>query len=228
MTTLTNVIAAAILIWSPPREHNQPQLQGSLAESPEAYEARVASIAGDIVEVVSAPEEQPLFGDADLYKTSIALATLSFFEGREMLYVDRGKCQDPTWTQTEEGHRQMMSGDCDGGLGPGHRGYAYSLWQIHPEEGVVLTANGGWSRAFNFSPQWRATHSGEIIGGREMLEDRKVAIRVALHMARQSLKAGAGLCNFTGGDDITRGCPKAKARLNFARAWWTAHPYVSE
>ena len=141
-----------------------------------------------------------------------------------MLFVDKGYCNDPTWASSHEGHVQMVSGgDCDGGLGYG--ALAVSLFQIHPEEGIVLTQDGGWSRAFNFSPEWRAIHSGEILLKSELLEDRKNAVRVALHFVRQSLTRSGGLCAYTGEPGP---CPKAAARLNFARNWWTRHPFKQD
>lgn len=215
--TLTQAVVTAVLLWSPAREHNQPQLQGSLAETPEAYEARINSVASDIVEVVSLPEEEPLFDpsrtpEAD-YKSAIMVAALGFFESRFMLYIR--SCNDYAWRKTAEGRRQLLSGDCDGGL-------AWTYWQVHPAEGLVLTPEGGWSRAYNFPDGWRATHSGEIIGGAEMLSDTKVAVRVVVHMLRQSLKRSGGLTGYTG---ETESNFKAAARLNFARNYWTSHPW---
>ena len=194
--TLSTYILTFILTTSPARAH--------AAEGKEAYETRAATIADDIVAVVSEETEPAVFPqDDDRHKTATLIATLAFWESNFQLYVDNGSCDDRAWRKTREGRATLLSGDCDGG-------WAYSMFQIHPEGGIALEPGGGWHHEFG------------AIDGQAMLADRKVAVRVALHMARQSIGHGAGLCQYSG--EIGP-CPKAAARLSFAQRWWAAHPY---
>ena len=74
-------------------------------------------------------------------------------------------------------------------------GHAFSLWQIHPYAGA---------------------------SGREMIANRRVAIREAVARLRVSLDAGRGLCGYTGEVGT---CPKANLRLRTALVWEKGHPW---
>jgi hypothetical protein len=110
-----------------------------------------------------------------------------------------------------EARKLLSMGNCDGG-------FANSMWQIHDEGGIVLDGQG-W-RHVNGAKDLESAFTGET-----MRADRKAAIRVALHMVRQSLLAHAGLCQYTGEPGP---CPKGALRLSFASRWWAAHPFVDD
>lgn len=211
----------------------QHKVEASIQNHKEAR-ARYASIASDIVTVVRS--ERPAFpSDENRSRTAVLVATVAFYEAAFMGYVDQGLCNDWKWrhpTTTGPGAvsvdevKQRMgilkAGSCDGG-------WAFSMWQIHPfdsswHEGMVLLDDAHeWSFA-------SYVHDGEdrpIILGKDMIADRRVAARMALHMLRRSLGAqGAGnLCGYTG---ETQSCWKGALRQNFASDWSAKHPFVPE
>jgi hypothetical protein len=55
-----------------------------------------------------------------------------------------------------------------------------------------------------------------------MIEDRRKAVRAALHILRPSVRANNNLCGYTGESSP---CSKGKKRLDWANKWWTAHPF---
>jgi hypothetical protein len=80
-------------------------------------------------------------------------------------------------------------------------GHAYGMWQVHP-------------------PNEDATI------GRTYVADRKTGIRAALSIARESLKAGAGLCHYSGESQKgPHGCRLASMRLETARSWVEQFPF---
>ena len=109
----------------------------------------------------------------------------------------------------------LAAGDCDGGR-------AYSLWQIHGGGGLVLLASGGYvSRGQAGSEQ----DGSQLVTAQDLITDRKIAAKTALHMIRVSVKQSGGLCGYTG----ERGeCPKAKARLEKAKSYLRARPYLTD
>ena len=195
--------------------------------------ARQAETASDIV-FVAREDRRPLFpGDGLRDQTAVLVAGVAFFESGYSGFVDRGDCNDHSWrhpsltgpdavTPEEFKKRKTLlaTSGCDGG-------WAYSDWQIHPfdyawREGIVLLDD---DRAWMFSADVRDGEEHEIIAGKDMIADRRQAARVALHMLRRALgPTGQGnLCGYTG----ERGyCPKAEARLQFAKDWSRRHPFV--
>lgn len=162
---------------------------------------RFPSIADDIVTVVLDPTEPSLFhDDPSKLKTAVLLATVAYFEGHFWEYVEDGTCN-----ASDRSNPILKNGPCDGGT-------AYSLWQIHPEHGLVLL-NNTWGYS---------THNDSInvITGEKLLADRKLSAKTALHFLRASLNRNGTLCEYTGEH---KECPKAKARLDFANAWVKAH-----
>jgi hypothetical protein len=168
-------------------------------------------VARDIA--VVALSERPAFdGDESRARTALLLAAVADYEGAHYRdYVDRGMCNDPAWRATEKGRVTMLQGDCDGGI-------AHSLWQIHPEFGglVLLDDDREWTHS------WEAKGAVPILG-RNLVEDRKLAARVALHMMRRSLRSHAGLCLFTGEQAP---CPKGAQRLAHAESYSKRHPFA--
>lgn len=205
MTPLAAYLAAATLSWSPAAEH----LPRTHVEADEA--AVVAfreAIASDVAEVVEDPNEQPLFpGDLSKGETIIQIGALAFFEGRFWSYVDDGSCNNAAWKKAR-GHDPLL---CDGSS-------AWTLWQLHDGFGTPH----GWDHGLAFDGDvWRYDSRG--YKGRDLVRDRKVAARMALHFARKSLKASGTLCGYTG-EPAGSGCPKAKQRRDLARSYFLAHP----
>jgi hypothetical protein len=164
------------------------------------------AVARDIANVASDASEQPIWGDdVTRAKTAIVLTALAFFESRFWRFVDEGICNG------RDSSRVRALGNCDGG-------YAYSLWQIHPEDGLVLVGDG-WAHARDV----RGVR--EVITGKMLIADRTLAARVALHIARRSIRAGAGLCQYTG---ELGPCPKGNTRLGFALRWVARHPFTQD
>lgn len=180
------------------------------------------AIAVDIAVVVSAESEPPVFTHDDARgETGILMATLAFFEGGLQKWVDatfEGGCNDTVWRASKTGRATMAGvGDCDGGN-------AISLWQVHVEHTLALLPDGGWRAAAGDDLADGGPPDGvDLIRPRD-LRDRRVAVRVALHMARESVFVTGSLCHYSGEGAFGGGCPKAKARLDFARNWWQHHP----
>ena len=192
--------------------------------------ARQASTAGDIVSVVRS--EQALFeGDTDRSRTAVLVAALAFFESGFAEYVDAGQCNDWSWKHprttgpdavpADEVKRRkslLASGPCDGG-------FAYSDWQIHPfdsiwRDGLVLLDG---PRSWSFAADVGDVQEHEIIHGKDMIEDRRKAARVALHMLRRAMGTGrSNLCGYTG---ESGSCPKGAQRMKFALDWSSRHPF---
>lgn len=207
MMKLVTYLVAAMLFWSPAKEH---------APAPPAEtEARYTAIATDIATVVLDENEQTLFpGDMEKAETGLQVAGMAFFESRFWVYVDDGRCNDRTWRKKHFGEQPI----CDGGI-------AFSLWQIQTRylaprgralpaklDGIALVGDG-----------WE--HAPDGYKGRDLLADRKTAARVALHMMRQSLRTTRSLCGYTG----ERGsCPKAKQRRELAHRYFVAHPFEAD
>jgi hypothetical protein len=196
--TLAAYIAAAMLSWSPAREH--------VPDLPADTEARYALIAGDIAAVAEDEREAPLpVGDRSRAQSALVLASVAFFESRFWTWVDDGSCNSRTWRAAHHADAAV----CDGS-------HAFSMWQIHTEaqagfDGIALDESG-----------WH--HDAEGLRGRDLINDRRAAARVALHMLRQSLTAGhgGGMCGYTGESQMT-GCVKGKARLELALRYRREH-----
>lgn len=173
---------------------------------------RHSEIARDIVWVVTEPNESPLWDDdISKAKTSILLASIAFFESRYRDYVSSGNCNDYEWRQSTEGRKLLSLGDCDGGL-------ARSIFQLHMGIGIVLVDGGGWKYSSSGKEEG-------VVTPQEVISDTKKAVRVALHMSRKSIRAGAGLCWYSGEGADGNGCPKANIRLNFAKSYSAKNPF---
>jgi len=190
-------LVAAMTFWSPIREH-APEPPGVVLE-------RYTAIATDIAEVCLDPKEPPVFRSGDgggRIPTCVLLGSLAFHEGRYFRWVDDGTCN-------QKGYKADQRGTCD-------HGAAYSIWQIQPGKPGLVLLGDSWSLWSKLSPEPRIT-------GDDLIRDRRLAGRMALHMARQSLKAGS-LCVYT--HEPCKGeHPNANARLNTAMAWSRANPF---
>jgi len=141
--------------------------------------------------------------------TGALLAALAFFEGAFLSYVDDGSCNSDRWRlQAYAKHITWSTKICDAGN-------AFSLWQIHPEGGVVFTANGEWEHRGAFDAMGRARDG--VITGKMLTIDRITAIRVALAFVRKSYRVTGGLVGYTG--EPGPNYPKARARERFVENW---------
>jgi hypothetical protein len=171
---------AAMIAWSPVAQHARLDHDASVTE------ARYRSIAASIDRGVSDPREPPLYaGAGGRAKTAFLVASLAFHESRFWARVDEGRC---------------ALRECDAG-------FAWSLWQVHPEDGIVLDGVT-FVHARNRSPTWVLEHSAEVITGPQLIRDRDLAVRVVLHVARRSIR------------QWTTGV----AAKRHAEAWWQRHP----
>jgi hypothetical protein len=94
---------------------------------------------------------------------------------------------------------------------------AHSLWM---RRGGDCDGGKAWS-------MWQVHVPGDSVeAGRALVVDRKSAIRAALTIARASLKAGRGLCYYSG--ETFPHCRLADLRLETARHWTDMFPYVPE
>jgi hypothetical protein len=209
MTPLAAYVVAASLAWSPVAEH-LPRVHDAADEA--VVVAFREAIAADVAEVVADPNEQPLFpGDLSKGETAVQIGALAFFEGRFWSYVDNGSCNDANWKKAH-GHDRLL---CDGSA-------AWSLWQLHDG----FSTPHGWDHGLAFDGDgW--VYDSKGYRGRDLVRDRKLAARMALHFARKSLKASGTLCGYTG-EPKGSGCPKAKARRDLAHAYFVSHPFAAE
>ena len=192
LEALTTYLLAAMLAWMPAR--NQVH-----RETEEETLARYRSIAADVAEVCLDPNEPPVFeGENARVKTALLLLSVAFWESAFRPDVDRGTCKPP---------------ECDNGL-------AVSLWQLHPEDGFIFDGDV-YTFARNRTAQWREEHARDIYGREQLLGDRKLAARIALHIIRYSMKNAHSLGIYTG--EGGNG-PKARQRLRHALDWYRGHP----
>jgi hypothetical protein len=246
---LAGYLEEAGLTWLelPTRQHGRDEFLKAEGETVGEVRSRVREVAEQVAEVLmdgwfvrgdnfSTWELEPPVEDAHAIPTGmrvpmtgLVLMSLAFHEGRFRQYVDKGWCNDPVWRKSAEGIRMMRAGPCDGG-------HAYTIFQIHPERGVHLYWDWHGTRAGMYSGihEWGFDPSKEgdevIFSGEELIEDRSRAVVTALHMVRQALRSGTGLCRYSGEiylhtwDDGV-GCPKAEERMRLATEYAASHPY---
>jgi hypothetical protein len=190
-------------------------------DMPDQDTSNFDGIAEDIVTVVLDDSEPPLWSD-DLAKgkTATMVATIGLWEGHYWRYVDDGRCNSKTWRDSHAGkHLTGPRATCDGG-------HAYSIFQIHPDRGgiVLTTKEIETPQGPKFIGDGYTYHQlapdEPYITGRDLIQDRTKAVRVALHMIRPAIHNN--LCSYTGesGD-----CPKGKERIKWAMDWWKKHPF---
>ena len=132
------------------------------SETPEHAQARYEAHAQAIASVALDAQEPPLRGGR--VRTAIELASIAFWESGLDERVDEGHCTPHT---------------CDSGL-------AWSVYQIHDGGGLTLDG-AGWLYASQRSPEWILDHADSVIRGPDLVQDRQLAARVALHLARRSI-----------------------------------------
>lgn len=172
--------------------------------------APLDAVARDIVAVVTDPVEAPLFrGDTSRARSAILVAAIAWLEGGLLARVMDGSVNDPDWRRAHRAFVRSFSSDA---------GKAWGLGQVHPEGGIVLTEDGGWTyRAL-------APAGALAIDGPTMAARPELAFRVVLHMLRASLRRTGSLSAYSG---ETGEAPKARTRLRFAESWSRAHPFAA-
>jgi len=192
MNDLVSYITAALIAWTPATKERPADVVAQ----------RVATVAEDIAAVVQ--DEPPLW--ASRFKTALVLASIAHHESDLEDWVQDGRCNDAAWRLD---HLELVRrrGSCDGG-------HAYGLWQEHVWPAALLLPNSGWRLL-------RAPEPGAITP-EDVLADSRLSARVALHMVRQSVQTGQGLCGYTG--ETERPCPKGELRLHDAVQWYRTHP----
>jgi hypothetical protein len=194
LKALTAYLIVAMTSWMPVHNH-------AARETPEQTLARYEAIATDIATIALDPSEPSLFqGDDGRVKTALLLLSVAFWESAFRGDVDAGHCKPH---------------ECD-------NGHAYSLWQLHPEDGFIFDGDV-YTFARNRSVAWREEHASEIVDGPALIRDRKLAAKVALHMLRYSMKNAHSLTIYTG--EGPNG-PKAKQRLDRATSYARAHAFT--
>lgn len=157
------------------------------------------TISNDVAEVALSEDEPSLFeNDYDKSVTALTLASIARWESNYIKRIDAGKC---------------YTNECD-------HGNAFSMWQIHPVGGIVLigTSYTYYSR--------EAPADVKVIKGIDLINDRKLACKTAMHFARVSLKKYKSLCMYTGESCKSGRHPNADARLYTALNYAKAHPFV--
>lgn len=192
------------------------------AVKPMSVSASYEDIAHDVATVVLDPTEPPMWkDDSTKARTAIMLVSIAYHETSFLAYTDDGRCNDRKWRDSAEGRKTMaQSGSCDGGL-------ARSMWQVHTDFGGIYVIPANYdddTREIN-KREWTYANQdvddGTLIRS-EQMKDRQSACRVALHMARRSIRNHAKLCQFTGemGE-----CPKGDIRYDWAERYSTKHPF---
>jgi len=206
MTQLIQFILTAILSWVP---------VGNLTpygETEDEVKARYHSIAEDIVMVAMDASEPSVFSHADgRVKTALLHAAIASMETGFQKFVDDGSCN-------KSDYHADRRGDCDGR-------HAFTLWQIHISGGgYILLEDGSLTSRMYASRDVLQAHA--VLGGSELIADRKIAIRVAQRIERQSLVQFHSLCSYSGESCMEDRHPKAKARLDRAMNYYREHPFT--
>lgn len=199
VSRMASYVLGAMQQWSPPKIHRE--------RSEEDVVATYRSVAEVVAQVAMDPAEPPLFSDdADRRKTALVIASLALHESGYKPYVMDGSCNDSAWRKA---HPKMAS---PGGVAACDSGHAWGAWQIHPRQGRKFVALVGDGFAFEDSG----------FSGHDLVKDQSLGARVALHMARVSMRRNKNLAWYTG--EIGKNHPKADARLNVALSYASTHP----
>jgi hypothetical protein len=235
-------LAESIVAATGPSEPAAPIVEAQSTQPPEGTEPLAAYVLGamnewtrgrDAAPVTHKPEiafdiawvaiEEPRTWDgSNGAREAIVIASIAFWETRYRDYVDDGSCN--RWAQEaylragmlnmrvlpKDAQYLMQLGTCDGGQ-------AASIAQIHFDRGGVVLVRDG-SREWAYANEVK----GEPITKTIAMRDRRAALRVALAMARQSIRRGAGLAQYCGGEHAVA---KGRERLHTAEAWSRLHPF---
>lgn len=187
LQTLTLYILGAMNTWTPPKV----LVQTKRDPTEEKVRARYESIATDISKVALDPDEEPRYKGANARtKQALLYAALAGLESRYRGDVDEGRCPKM---------------ECDAG-------YAWTLWQLHPEGGVVLDGTG-YAFARNKPRAWLLEHASSVLHGPDLILNRILALKVVARFLRAH-----GVAPWTTG-------PQARSMVE---AYVQAHPPPAE
>lgn len=152
-------------------------------------------------------------------RCAILLASLAFYEGGFLAYVDDGRVNSGKWRE------QAFKNGITWSPNISDDGEAFSLWQIHPEKGIMLTDNGEWKHSEGAVTDTQGNRKPGVVIGPDLTKNRKLAVRVALAFVRKSLRLTHSLVGYTG-ETAKTGYGKARSRELFASNWVKRHPYT--
>ena len=226
---VTSYILTAMLSWVPlrnqiERTHDGRWIhdsRGYVTEDPGEARARYERIASDIVSVAYSEDNPPLFkGNDGRLKTALILASIASFEGGYHKWVENGDCNSPEFQARQPKDRPR---ECDGGS-------AWSDWQIHMYNYVVKDGEMTQAQFLENSlaasdREWMRDHKDEILHGKDLAADPRLAAQVAYYLVRYSTRSWKTLCSYTG-EDCAGSQPKARLRLERAVSYLRAHPFT--
>lgn len=159
----------------------------------ETSAAHRAAVAADVAAIAYDPAEPPLFAGPDgRAKTALLIASVTFFESQYREDIDAGRCRKD---------------ECD-------RGRAFCMLQVQPGPGGLVLVGDEWDYADRV-PGARA------LRGEDLVADRQLCVRAALHMMRASMRHVHSLGEYTGEG---RDGPRARWRLTYAKRWLERNP----
>lgn len=229
---VTSYVLTAMLSWVPLRNQIERTHDGRWVHDSHGYyvtedaneaRARYEQIASDITSIALDEKNPALFkGEDGRLKTALALASIASFEGGYHKWVENGDCNSSEFQALEKDRSWR---ECDGGA-------AWSNWQIHMYGYVIR--NGELTQAQYLENslaaedrEWMKAHKDEIIHGKDLAADPKLAAQIAYYLVRYSTRNFKTLCSYTG-EDCDGRQPKAHERLARAIDYLKAHPFVPE
>ena len=177
-----------------------------------------ADVARDIAWVSLENDPLPALRGATCARGTVLVATFAYFEGGLLAYVDDGRVNSGKWRE------QAFKNGITWSPNISDDGEAYSLWQIHPEKGIILTPNGEWTWNEGPATDVQGLRKPGVITGPDLTKNRRLAIRVAIAFLRKSIRLTHGLVGYTGETRAT-GFGKANVRELFAASWCKRHPF---
>jgi hypothetical protein len=229
---VTSYILTAMLSWVPLRNQIERTHDGHWVHDAHGYyvtedadeaRARYERIASDITSVAFDEKNPPLFkGQDGRLKTAFALASIASFEGGYHKWVENGDCNSPEF-QAQQKDRPRR--ECDGGA-------AWSNFQIHMYNYVIKDGELTQAQYLENSlaaedREWMRAHKDEIIRGKDLAADPKLAVQIAYYLVRYSTRNFKTLCSYTG-EDCDGRQPKARERLDRAINYLKTHPFTPE
>lgn len=206
-------ILGAMLVWAPVNRQFVRDENGKLVqEDPAQVMARYNSIAEDFSAVAQDVDEPPLFTGANgRVKTALQEASVASLESAFQKFVDDGSCNDPSYVADARG-------TCDS-----HS--SFTILQIKPYTGLMFRDR--WMTQAMYNDKRAKEHPEEVWTGKRLIADRRMAIKVGLHLMRYSFDFHGSLCSYTG-----EGCkpgtphPLADHRKSRALEYFAAHPFT--
>ncbi len=177
-----------------------------------------ADVARDIAWESLNADPLPSLRGATCARGTVLVATLAYFEGGFLAYVDDGRVNNGKWRE------QAFKNGITWSPKISDDGEAFSLWQIHPEKGIVLTPNGEWTWNEGAATDAQGLRKPGVVTGPDLTKTRRLAVRVAIAFLRKSIRLTHGLVGYTG-ETAATGFGKASARELFAASWCKRHPF---